>query len=209
MSWAQTIKGPDCNKPHTKLPRSNYIFFLTICFPSKLKQTLKQGTNNLPKFIFQHAHWVSAIWCWNGRGRKCLFIASATQLCALRHYSQLMSDRVVTTQYSKHMWMTTKHTKTWLLVKKEHYIKFDLLSSDTTPPSSWIFSLYITYRTCSSCQIRLNNFFWSVMVIVYLVNDAIIHSFTGAKVFRTSDVPSNLFNRFTNVSCQQLNLNVN
>jgi len=202
LSWNN--QGPDCNKPQAKLPRSNYML------PLQAKTNTQTPTlNNLPKFIFPHAHWVRAIQRWNGRGRKCLFNALATQLCALRLYSQLMSDWVVmvTTQYSNTCEWPLNIQRRYLW--KKNTIKFDLLSSDTTPPSSWIFSLYITCRTCSCCQIRLSSFFWSAVVIVYLVNDAVIHSFTGAKVFRTSDVPSNLFNRFTNVSCQQLNLNAN
>ena len=206
MSWAETIRvqivtshKPNCHDP-------------TICFPCKLKQTLKQGTNaQQPTKIHLSARPLgkgNTVSKWQ-RKEMLVHCIGYSIMCStpLQPANEWLSGNG---NYSilKHMWMTTKHTKT-ILVKKEHYIKFDLLSSDTTPPSSWIFSLYITCRTCSCCQIRLSSFFWSAMVIVYLVNDAVIHSFTGAKVFRTSDVPSNLFNRFTNVSWQQLNLSAN
>ena len=130
MRSAETIKGPDCNKPHSKLPRSNYML------PLQAKTNTQTPTlNNLPKFIFPHAHWVRAIQRWNGRGRKCLFNALATQLCALRLYSQLMSDWVVmvTTQYSntcewplniqrRYLWKknTISNLIFWVLTRHRH-----------------------------------------------------------------------------------------
>jgi len=49
--------------------------------------------------------------------------------------------------------------------------------------------------------------FLDFLVVYHFVNDSIIHSFTGAEVLRPSDIPSDLFYWFTNVPCQQLNLN--
>lgn len=74
----------------------------TICFPCRLKQTRKQGTNDQqPTKIHLSARPLgkgnTALKRQRGEGNAC----SMHWLCALRLYNQLMSDRVVTTQYSK------------------------------------------------------------------------------------------------------------